>query len=170
MLSSCIFPENERSETLCETIIDTIKEKSLLLDRWKEIHEEKFGPGTHSIPDSGQVSIAKLGKGGGGAMTDNCNPANALGREFAIKAEELAKEKVREEGGDESAVFVMQQNCHHHMRNVWFGNVVKRMSSFLNELLACDLAAINFRYCVSTLMDTVLCAVDKEFSLPDNYP
>ena len=94
-------------------------------------------------------------------MTDNCNAANALGREFAQKAEDVARKKVREEGGDESDVLVLQQNCHHHMRNVWFGAVVTRMSSFLNELLACDLAAINFSYCVCTLMDTVLRAVDK---------
>ena len=155
---------------MCESIINTIREKASLLDKWRRIHEEKFGVGSHTIPDSGQVSIAKLGIGGGGVMTDNCNSANLLGRQFAEKAEQLARESVRTNGGDESVVLVMQQNCHHHMRNVWFGAVVKRMSSFLNELLACDLAEINFRYRVSTLMDTVLRAVDKEFSLPANYP
>ena len=44
----------------------------------------------------------------GGEMTDNCNAANALGREFAERAENIAREKVLEEGGDESTVLVMQ--------------------------------------------------------------
>ena len=170
MISSCIFPTDERSETLCETIIDTIKDKSLLLDKWIQVHESRYGSGTHTIPSSCQVSLAKLGIGGGGTMTDNCNAAIALGRVLSDQIRQLALDKIREDGGDESAVLMLQQNCHHHMRNVWFGAVVKRLSSYLNELLACDLAAISFRYRVSTLMDSVLRAVDKEFSLPANYP
>ncbi len=78
--------------------------------------------------------------------------------------------KVKKEGGDESAVFVMQQNCQHHMRNVWFGAIVKCISSFLNKLLACNLKEIDFRYRISTLMDTVLRAIDKEFILLASYP
>ena len=81
-------------------ILDTLKEKSRLLDQWKTIHEREFGPGTHDIPDSAEVCLSKLGKGGGGAMTDNCNAANALGRKFAERAENIAREKVLEEGGD----------------------------------------------------------------------
>ena len=40
----------------------------------------------------------------------------------------------------------------------------------MNEVLACDLDAIDLRYQVSTMFDAVLRAVDKEFSLPANYP
>ena len=93
---------------MCESIINTIREKASLLDKWRRIHEDKFGVGSHTIPDSGQVSIAKLGIGGGGVMTDNCNSANLLGRQFAEKAEQLARESVRTNGGDESVVLVMQ--------------------------------------------------------------
>ncbi len=62
-------------------------------------------------------------------MTDNCNAANFLGQEITEKVEDIAWKKVREEGGDESAVLVMQQNCHHHMCNAWFDDFVKHMSS-----------------------------------------
>ncbi len=45
-----------------------------------------------------------------------------------------------------------------------------QMSSYLNEFLANDLEAIDFWYRVSTMFEAVLCAIDKEFSLPANYP
>ena len=56
------------------------------------------------------------------------------------------------------------------MRNVWIGAVTKRLSSYLNEILASDLEAIDFRYRVSTMFEAVLRAIDKEFSLSANYP
>jgi hypothetical protein len=65
---------------------------------------------------------------------------------------------------------VLQQDCHHHLRNVWFGAITKYLSDYLDDLLAADLDAINFCYRVSTQMDAVLQAIEKEFSLPANYP
>ena len=44
------------------------------------------------------------------------------------------------------------------------------MPSYLNEILASNLEAIDFRYRVSTMFEAVLRAIDKEFSLPANYP
>eukprot|EP00957_Ditylum_brightwellii_P209172 15360651-Ditylum_brightwellii.AAC.1 len=44
------------------------------------------------------------------------------------------------------------------------------MSIYLNEMLRNDLDTIDFYYRVSTMMKSVLCAIGKEFSLPDNYP
>lgn len=64
----------------------------------------------------------------------------------------------------------MTMDCHNHVRNVWFGAIVKRLSSYLTTLLAADLEAIPHRYRVSTSMEAVLRSVDKEFSLPANYP
>ena len=53
LVSICIFPEDEISETVCQSIIYTLKEKYLMLDRWKEIHEAEFGPdAAHDIIDS----------------------------------------------------------------------------------------------------------------------
>ena len=44
------------------------------------------------------------------------------------------------------------------------------MSSYLNEILSWDLDAIDFRYHVSTMMDAVLRAVNKDLRFPANYP
>lgn len=56
------------------------------------------------------------------------------------------------------------------MHNLWIGVVVKRLSTYLNEILPSDLSEIDFCYHVSTVLHAVLRAVDKEFSLPANYP
>ena len=49
-VSSCIFPEDERSETICKYIFQIFKEKVLLLEEWKAIHKANFGHDTHDIP------------------------------------------------------------------------------------------------------------------------
>ena len=86
------------------------------------------------------------------------------------EVEGTAKERADQDGRDPSEVMVLQQDCHHHLRNVWFSAITKRLSAYLNDLLAADLDAINFRYRVSTKINAVLRAIDKEFSLPANYP
>ena len=37
------FPEDERSETIFQSIVETLKEKAKLLDQWKEFHKKHFG-------------------------------------------------------------------------------------------------------------------------------
>ena len=61
-------------------------------------------------------------------------------------------------------------DCHHHLRNVWVGALNKHLLKYLTKLLKQDLNVIDFRYHVTTMFDSVLRAVDKEFSLPANYP
>eukprot|EP00957_Ditylum_brightwellii_P110106 8397308-Ditylum_brightwellii.AAC.1 len=64
----------------------------------------------------------------------------------------------------------LQQDCHHHMHNVWIGAITKCMPTYLDEILRSDLDTIDFHYRVSTMMDSILSAINKEFSLPANYP
>ena len=64
----------------------------------------------------------------------------------------------------------MRTDCPNHLQNVWIGAITKRLSTYLDEILACDLEAIESRYRVSTMMDAVLRSIDKEFYLPENYP
>ena len=168
-MSSCIFPEDERSETECKAIIDTLKEKAALLDKWREHHESKHGEGSHDIPPSSEVTVTKMEEGSG-VMTDNCNGARLENKLIAVHIEKVCKEKAVKEGRDPEDITVFQSACHHHLRNVWFGAVTKRLSGYLNELLQADLECIDRRYRVSTKMDSLLRAVDKEFSLPANYP
>lgn len=123
----------------------------------------------HDIPSAAEMHISKLE--GGVINTDTCNAARLTSKLLAEAIEQAVNEKFVSGGADAELkpVTVLRQDCHHHMRNVWIGAVTKRLSSYLNEVLACDLDAIDFRYRVSTMFDAVLRAVDKEFSLPANY-
>lgn len=168
LLSSCIFPEDEKSETVCQSIIDCIQEKALLLDKWRAIHEKEFGCDSHDIPHSENMGLYKFQ--GASVNSDTCNAARLTTSIFVDKIEEAVKEKMEIEGIDPSSALVLQQDCHHHLRNVWIGAITKNLSKYLDEVLKCDLEEIDNRYRVSTMMDSILRAVDKEFSLPANYP
>jgi hypothetical protein len=169
LLSSCIFTEDERSTTVCKSIIDTLNEKALLLDQWAEKHEAMFGA-SHDIPPRESIHLSKLQDGV--ITTDTCNAARLLSSMIAEKVEEAVQVKISEEGGDAASATINAycQDCHNHLRNVWIGAMTKRLSTYLNEVLASDLSGMYFRHRVSTMFDSVLRAVDKEFSLPANYP
>ena len=64
----------------------------------------------------------------------------------------------------------MRTYFHNHFRNVWIGAITERLSNCLDEILSCDLEAVESRYRLSTMMDAVLRSIDKDFSLPKNYP
>ena len=153
---------------MCKSIIDTIAEKRVLLQEWRTVHEAKFGVNSHNIPEEYKLHIAKLDKAV--INSDTCNAARKCTALIIEEVEAAAKERADQDGRDPSEVMVLQQDCHHHLRNVWFGAITKRLSAYLDDLLAADLDTINFRYRVSTKMDAVLRAIDKEFSLPANYP
>ena len=61
-------------------------------------------------------------------------------------------------------------DCHNHMRNVLVKAAVSVLSVYLNKVLAEDLFNIDWRLRVSTMFDGILQAIEKEFSLPANYP
>ena len=70
---------------------------------------------------------------------------------------------------NDNDVLVFGVDCHHHLRNVWIKAMVIATTKYLSNILAGDLSNIHFRYCVTTNIVCVL-SVDKEFSLPANYP
>ena len=71
---------------------------------------------------------------------------------------------------EESILNYYSVDCHHHLRNVWIKGMDLKMTKFLTNILAEDLSEIHFRYRVSTSIVPVMISVDKEFSLPANYP
>ena len=166
LLSSCIFPEDERSETVSTAIIDAIKEKSKLLDQWRAVHEKRYGL-DHDIPSSETMDLTKFE--GAVVNSDACNAAR-LTSTMTVDAIEDAIEAAKAASGEEYELTVLRHDCRHHLRNVWIGALNKRLSKYLNQILQADLSKIDFRYRVSTMFDSVLRAVDKEFSLPANYP
>jgi len=166
LLSSCIFPEDERSETVSKAIIDTIKEKADLLDQWRAVHEDMYDE-EHDIPSSDDMNLTKFK--GAVVTSDGCNAARLTSTNIAEALEAVLEETAALEG-EEYEPSIVIVGCHHHMRNVWIGALVKHLSKYLNGILHEDLSKINFRYRVSTMFDSVLRSADKEFSLPANYP
>ena len=149
--------------------METLKEKASLLDQWIVVHESMFDI-NHDIPSAEAIQLSKLQDGI--ITTDTCNSARLLSSLIKDAVTQAVGQKIGDCGGnlDDKQINVYTQDCHNHMRNVWIGAVTKRLSSYLNEILASDLEAIDFRYPVSTVFEAVLCAIDKEFSLPANYP
>ena len=137
-----------------------------MLDQWRAIHEAEFGC-DHDIPSSEEMNITKLNEAV--VSSDACNAARLTSDLIAEAIEEAVRDQVDIEDVDVSALTI-RVDCHHHLRNVWIKALNKHLSKYLNALMAGDLNVIDYRYCVSTKFDVVLRAIDKEFSLPANYP
>ena len=98
--------------------------------------------------------------------TKTCNSARKLSSLLVEEVTKILEEKYLEKGEYPANVLIMRTDCHNHLRNVWIGAITKHLSKYLDEILACDLEAIESRYRVSTIMDAILSSIDKEFSLP----
>ena len=113
------------------------------------------------------LCIGKLGNSGA-VTTDTCNPAMKLGRLLEDKIL-VAAAAMRGDSGA-SAGRVLKVDCYNHLRNVWFGGMTKSMSGFLTSAMRGELEAIDSKLRVNTSVESVLRAVDKEFSFCANYP
>ena len=106
----------------------------------------------HLVPSPAGIDISKLGDGGV-IMTDTCNTAQKVRR---ILVDRIAS--------------TYELDCMNHLRNVWFGNVEKALSTHLNALLHSSLDEIDPQLRVTVSISAVIRAIDKEFSLSSNYP
>ena len=102
--------------------------------------------------------------------TDICNSSRKLSSMLVEDATKICEEKYLDKGEDPANVLIMRTDCHNHLLNVCIGAITKRLSKYLDEILACYLEAIDSRYRLSTMMDSLLSSIDKYFSLPENYP
>jgi hypothetical protein len=114
----------------------------------------------HSIPSGSEIHLSKLE--GGLINTVTCNAARFLEKQELTG--EVANNLLN------SIHSTMDQDCHHHMLNVWVNAVTIAPSVYLSKVLADDLGEIDHRLRVSTMFDAILRALDKEVSLPANYP
>ena len=103
-------------------------------------------------------------------ITNTCNSARNLSSLLVEDVTKICEEKSLEKGEYTANVLIMRTYCYNHLRNVWIGSITKHISKYLDDILDCDLEAIESSYRVSTIMDDVLRSIDKEFSLPENYP
>ena len=103
------------------------------------------------VPPESEIDPKKLSSGAN-VITDTCNAAQKLRR---ILVDTI--------GG------CYEYDCMHHLRNIWFGNMEKKLTKKLNAMLRSDLDEIDPRFRVTMSVSALLCAVDKEFSLSSNY-
>ena len=73
----------------------------------------------------------------------------------------ICEEKSLEKVEDPTNVLITRTDFHNHLQNLWIGAITKRLSKYLDEILTCDLEAIDSRYIVSTMMDSLLRSIDK---------
>ena len=122
------------------------------LNRVREVLDEVSPGNSLQIPSADGIDVEKLSRGGT-ITTDTCNTAQKL-RRILIGAIPGA----------------FDFDCMHHLRNIWFGNMEKKLTTKLNLILKASLDEIDPKLRVSSSISAIIRAVDKEFSLSSNYP
>ena len=147
MLYHCIFVCSNHSSNYLQ--INSLKDR---LNRLHEVLADKYPHYDRStLPTANDIDVSKLGQGGT-ITTDTCSTAQKLRRILLDTIEGT-----------------YDYDCMHHLRNVWFGNMEKKLTKHLNVLLRADLDEIDPRLRVSASISAIVRAIDKEFSLSANY-
>lgn len=149
-LSTSILPENESSAMIAQSILDTFKEGRELLKAWRETTQRMYPHLMDNIPLPCELDIGKLGKGGS-SMMDTCNGAKKA-NELLTKAIEEAAAKM---GWSAQEIKTYQLHCWHHLRNIWFGAVVNKLSLTLNDILEDSLNEVHPMLRVNTNPETL---------------
>ena len=126
------------------------------LKRWKEVTALEFPDRLdllEMIPDPKEIDLDKLGKQGT-LTTDTCNTAQKVRRILVTHI-----------NGD-----VNEQDCMHHLRNVWINGVAKAVNVYMKDFLQDSLDEISSFLRVSPDLANIIRAFHKEFSLTANYP
>lgn len=141
------FPKDEHYQTVCNAIVDTLKEKTALVDQWIAVHDSIFGQ-THDIPSADVVHLSKMKDDV--VTTDTCNAAclmsDLIGNEVAL---ELSMKIIATNSEANNVANFYSQDCCDHRQHVWIGPLTEHLSSCLIETLVEELNAIDFRYYVS---------------------
>ena len=140
-----------------------IRRRAGRLNCWKEVIEIKYPLYKHDISDDDAMSIGKLGEGGT-VNTDTCNAARKTRRILVSSIANAADEM------NVSRRNILEVDCWNHLRNVWLGGMTKELSIFLRNSMTSKRDCIDTRLRVTTSIEAILRAVDKEFSLAANYP
>jgi hypothetical protein len=90
----------------------------------------------------------------GTITTDTCNNSQ--------KQRQLLSQRIQGE--------VIEQDCRHHLRNVWAKEVEIELSKYRTVMLRDSLGKIDSSLRISTMFTPFARAYDKEVSLAANYP
>ena len=170
ILSAACVLEGETSEETCAAVLKQIESGGARLARWAEVHARDHPRDQHDIPDLKEMNVGKLG--GGAASTDTAPGARKQRRllcEAIVKAAAEWHALNPVDDADDRRLHVLEIDCYNHLRNVWLGGMAKQLTARLKATLHEQLETIDRRLRVSTSMESVLRAMDKEFSLNANY-
>ena len=166
-LSTSILAEDDTAVSLNESILRTFKEGRELLDKWQETTKRMF-PGRDDIlaliPRSVDLTLGKLGKNGM-VMTDTCSTAQKFRRLLIDSITEICQG----EGMSDNEIKLFEGDCWHHLRNIWFGAVIKKLNQSLADLWEQDLEDIPSLYRVCADIEDLLRCIEKEFGKTANY-
>ena len=163
LMSACIIAEDESAEAQKEAIIEFLNDKNEWLDEWAKLVEEEYPEFEHDIKRGG-LDLSKLFDGI--VTQDTCNTAS--------KGSKLIVDEIKEAavgaGMNPDDINTFNTHCHHHLRNIWWKWLEVSLSKYLRDALQGSLKEIDPSLRVSTNISDIIRAVDKEFSLPANYP
>jgi hypothetical protein len=164
LMSACILPEDGSAVAQKDAIVSHLVEMNTWMDEWATIVEKMFPGFEHGIVRGG-LKLSKL-HDGGLVTQDTCNTASK-GSDLILAEIRVSAEA---NGVSSEKVFTFKTYCHQHLRNIWWKWLEDCLSKFLRKRLEGSLADINPNLRVSTKISDIIRAVDKEFSLPANYP
>ena len=166
-VDTAIIAKDETAECLSGCIEHTFNRCGDLLESWRSVVERMYPNKPDilaGIPSHGDVTLVKLGKGGT-IITDGCSTACKHRQLLKTRILELA----RELGIPDCEINIFEGDCWQHMRNVWFGAIIKHLSGWLEKRLVFDLEKIPFIYRVITSIDNLLQCIEKEVAKTANY-
>ena len=128
--------------------INSLKQR---LNNLREVLKEISQDNIDRVPTADKIDVTKLCNGAN-ITTYTCNVSQKL---RGILVETI--------GG------CYEFDCMHHLCNVWFGNMERKLTSQLTCILRSSLGVIDPTLRVSASISALIRAITKEFSLLSNY-
>jgi hypothetical protein len=72
-------------------------------------------------------------------------------------------------GKGDDEIRILEIDCWHYIRNVWFGNMTKQMNRALQEVLRDQLSDLPLNYRIQTNIFALLHAIENEYTKTANY-
>ena len=165
-LNGAIVAEDGTRESQCCAIIESFHDSAKLLQCWQSEMSSMVPNMPHlleQVPNPNKINISWEIRCG--MSHDTCNTACSLGDKCADKVISLAKE----ECPSCTDYFVYQNNCFHHLWNIWLDAVESCLAEKLEAHLKHDLDLIPSHLHDACCLSELLWQVDKEYSETSNY-
>ena len=134
--------------------------------RWAEVLKHSHPSYQPDILDPIYMNIGKLGISGD--LTSETFNGERKTRHLIVEQVNEAEETLRKDDYDD--IRVLEVDCWNHLRNVWLWVIKKDLSNLIGNTMREELDGIDLRLRVLTIIKSVLCAINQDFSLCANDP